>query len=62
MTAEYPQGDAPLIPMPALSLPALRQAVATVARYGFMPNGWPAVWAVVREYGPAVGREAAVVR
>jgi len=27
----YPQGDEPLIPMPALSLPALRQAVATVA-------------------------------
>src|ERR1700722_1299888 len=31
MTAEYPQGGEPLIPMPALSLPALRQAVATVA-------------------------------
>src|SRR6202050_575943 len=31
MTAEYPQGNEPLIPMPALSLPALRQAVATVA-------------------------------
>src|SRR5580698_8944271 len=31
MTAEYPQGDEPLIPMPVLSLPALRQAVATVA-------------------------------
>jgi hypothetical protein len=31
MTAEYPQGDEPLIPMPALSLPALRQAVATIA-------------------------------
>src|SRR5690348_1365773 len=31
MTAESPQGDEPLIPMPALSLPALRQAVATVA-------------------------------
>jgi hypothetical protein len=30
MTPEYPQGDEPLIPMPALSLPALRQAVATV--------------------------------
>jgi hypothetical protein len=30
MTAEYPQGDEPLIPMPALSLPALRQAVAAV--------------------------------
>ena len=31
MTAEYPQDDEPLIPMPALSLAALRQAVATVA-------------------------------
>ena len=31
MTAEHPQGDEPLIPMPALSLSALRQAVATVA-------------------------------
>ena len=31
MTAEYPHGDEPLIPMPALSLPALRPAVATVA-------------------------------
>ncbi len=28
MTAEHPQGNEPLIPMPALSLPALRQAVA----------------------------------
>jgi hypothetical protein len=31
MSSEYPQGDEPPIPMPALSLPALRQAVATVA-------------------------------
>jgi hypothetical protein len=31
MTAEYPQGDEPLIPMPALSLPTLRPAVAAVA-------------------------------
>jgi hypothetical protein len=31
MTAEYPRDDEPLIPMPALSLPALRQAVAAVA-------------------------------
>ena len=31
MTADYPRGDEPLIPIPALSLPALRQAVATVA-------------------------------
>ena len=31
MAAEYPQGDEPLIPMPALSVPALRQAVVTAA-------------------------------
>jgi hypothetical protein len=34
MTAEYPQDDEPLIPIPALSLTALRQAVATVALSG----------------------------
>jgi hypothetical protein len=31
MSAEHPQDDEQLIPVPALSLPALRQAVATVA-------------------------------
>ena len=31
MTAEHTQGDEPLIPMPALTLDAFRQAVATVA-------------------------------
>ncbi|HXL92415.1 MAG TPA: hypothetical protein VN969_26050 [Streptosporangiaceae bacterium] len=31
MTAEYSQGDEPLLPMLALKLDALRQAVATVA-------------------------------
>jgi hypothetical protein len=31
MTAEYTQGEEPLIPMPALTLDALRQAVAAVA-------------------------------
>ena len=30
MTAEDLQGDEPLIPMPTLSLPALRQAVAAI--------------------------------
>ena len=30
MTAEHVQGDEPLIPMPALTLDALRQAVAAV--------------------------------
>jgi hypothetical protein len=40
MTAEYPQGNKPLIPMPALSLPALRQAVATVAPTGCRLPPW----------------------
>lgn len=31
MTAEHAQGEEPLIPMPALTLDALRQAVAVVA-------------------------------
>jgi hypothetical protein len=31
MAAEYQEGDEPLMPIPALSLPALRQAVAAVA-------------------------------
>jgi hypothetical protein len=31
MTAEHVQGDEPLIPMPALTLDALRQAVVAVA-------------------------------
>lgn len=31
MTMPYAEGDTPLIPRPDLSLPALRQAVATVA-------------------------------
>jgi hypothetical protein len=31
MTAEHTQGEEPLIPMPALTLAALRQAVAAVA-------------------------------
>jgi hypothetical protein len=31
MTAEHTQGDEPLIPMPVLTLDALRQAVAAVA-------------------------------
>lgn len=31
MTVPHTENDGPLIPMPALTLPALRQAVATVA-------------------------------
>ena len=42
MTTEYPQGDEPLIPMPALSLPALRQPVALSACL----RSWPAMMIV----------------
>ncbi len=50
MTAEYPQGDEPLIPMPALSLPALRQAVATVA-----PSRLPEFFQEIQDALPSSG-------
>jgi hypothetical protein len=40
MTAEYPCGDKPLIPMPALTLPALRRAVAAVVP-SWLPEAHP---------------------
>jgi hypothetical protein len=55
MTAEYPHGDEPLIPMPALSLPALRQAVATVA-----PSRLPALAAVRQVAGELTARESVI--
>jgi hypothetical protein len=54
MTAEYPQGDEPLIPMPALSLPALRQAVATVA-----PSRLPEFFQEVQDAFTQAGDELA---
>jgi hypothetical protein len=55
MTAEYPQGDEPLIPMPALSLPALRQAVATVA-----PSRLPEFFQEIQDAFTQAGNEDSV--
>src|ERR1700723_2757805 len=55
MTAEYPQGDEPLIPMPALSLPALRQAVATVA-----PSRLPEFFQEIQDAFTQAGEEDSV--
>ena len=48
MTAEYPPGDEPLVPLPALSLPALRQAVAAVA-----PSRLPEFFQEIQDASPA---------
>ena len=55
MTAEYPQGDEPLIPMPALALPALRQAVATVA-----PSRLPEFFQEIQDAFTQAGEEDSV--
>ena len=55
MTAEHPQGDEPLIPMPALSLPALRQAVATVA-----PSRLPEFFQEIQDAFTQAGEEDSV--
>ena len=55
MTAGYPQGDEPLIPMPALSLPALRQAVATVA-----PSRLPEFFQEIQDAFTQAGNEDSV--
>ena len=55
MTAEYPHGDEPLIPMPALSLPALRQAVATVA-----PSRLPEFFQEIQDAFSQAGDEGSV--
>jgi hypothetical protein len=56
MTAEHPQGDEPLIPMPALSLPALRQAVATVA-----PSRLPEFFQEIQDAFTQAGDEDSVI-
>jgi hypothetical protein len=56
MTAEHPQGDEPLIPMP-LSLPALRQAVAAVA-----PSRLPEFFQEVQDAFTQAGDEDSVFR
>ena len=55
MTAEYPKGDEPLIPMPALSLPALRQAVAAVA-----PSRLPEFFQEIQDAFTQAGNEDSV--
>ena len=55
MTAEHPQGDEPLIPMPALSLAALRQAVATVA-----PSRLPEFFQEIQDAFTQAGEEDSV--
>jgi hypothetical protein len=55
MTAEYPRDDEPLIPMPALSLPALRQAVAAVA-----PSRLPASFQEIQDTFTEAGDEDSV--
>ena len=52
MTAEYSQGDEPLIPMPALSLPALRQAVA--------PSGLPEFFQEIQDAFTQAGEEDSI--
>jgi hypothetical protein len=55
MTAEYPQGDDPLIPMPALTLDALRQAVAIVA-----PSRLPEFFQEIQDAFSQAGNEDSV--
>jgi hypothetical protein len=55
MTAEYSQGDEPLIPMPALNLDALRQAVATVA-----PSRLPEFFQEIQDAFSQAGNEDSV--
>jgi len=52
MTAGYSQGDEPLIPMPALRLDALRQAVAVVA-----PSRLPEFFQEIQEAFSQAGDE-----
>ena len=55
MTAEYSQGDEPLISMPTLSLPSLRQAVAAVA-----PSRLPEFFQEIQDAFTQVGDEDSV--
>ncbi|WP_329350852.1 ATP-binding protein [Streptomyces sp. NBC_01261] len=56
MTMPYAEGDAPLIPRPDLTLPALRQAVATV-----VPSRLPEFFEDVRRAFVRAGDEDSVV-
>lgn len=52
MTAEYPQSDEPLIAMPALTLPALRQAVTTL-----VPSRLPEFFQEIQDTFTQAGEE-----
>jgi hypothetical protein len=56
MTAEHPQGDEPLIAMPALTLSALRQAVAAVA-----PSRLPEFFQEIQDTFAQAGDEDSVL-
>ncbi|MEV0483077.1 hypothetical protein AB0I69_21030 [Streptomyces sp. NPDC050508] len=56
MTMPYTEGDAPLIPRPHLTLPALRQAVATV-----VPSRLPEFFEDVQKAFVRAGDEDSVV-
>lgn len=56
MTMPYAEGDAPLIPRPDLTLPALRQAVATV-----VPSRLPEFFEDVQKAFVRAGDEDSVV-
>jgi hypothetical protein len=55
MTAEYPHGDEPLVSMPALTLDALRQAVAVVA-----PSRLPEFFQEIQDAFGQAGEEDSV--
>ncbi len=55
MTAEHTYGDEPLIPMPPLSVDALRQAVATVA-----PSRLPEFFQEIQDAFSRAGEEDSV--
>ena len=55
MTAEHVQGDEPLIPMPALTLDALRQAVAAV-----VPSRLPEFFQEIQDAFSQAGDEDSV--
>ncbi|GAA1883467.1 hypothetical protein [Streptantibioticus ferralitis] len=56
MTTQHPEHDRPIIPMPALTLPALRQAVAAVA-----PSRLPEMFEDMQKAFVQAGEEGSVV-
>jgi hypothetical protein len=56
MTTQHPEHDGPIIPMPPLTLPALRQAVATVA-----PSRLPELFEDMQRAFVRAGDEGSVI-